>query len=535
MMKHTSRTFGAIAGGVTSLAIITLFYLGQQLMGWPFTPFDFFDWLARALPGGVITFGIDSIVSLIQVSNTGLPTDEMAKLIEQVMALGLFMIIGATTGFLIAAVGRRAKKGVVGWIGVTITFILFVAFAITVYRTVFVPSTIGMVWLAILFIGWGWILGRLIDGARHPVSVDDESYKQSAGRRQALAKIAGGSLAIALGGWGLGYLLRPNPTRADLGEPMPETATEMADVATDPTELENRLEPAPGTRPEVDPPGEFYRIDINTRVITLERDSWELAVAGLFDNPRNLTLNDLMSYPAITQPLTLSCISNRIGGDLIGTARWTGARLTDVLDDLGIQPDAQELMIEAADGFFESVAQADWMDPRTLLVYAMNDTLLPQKHGFPLRIYIPNRYGMKQPKWITRIEAIGQEGSGYWVERGWSEEARPRIISMIDTIAQDAQDTDGRIPIGGIAWAGDRGIEQVEIQVDEGDWQVAQLRTPPLSTLTWVQWRFDWPAEPGSHTFRVRATDGSGTLQIGEMGVRPDGATGYHQVTETIS
>jgi hypothetical protein len=165
----------------------------------------------------------------------------------------------------------------------------------------------------------------------------------------------------------------------------------------------------------------------------------------------------------------------------------------------------------------------------------MNGETLPIEHGFPLRIYIPNRYGMKQPKWITRMEAIGAEGSGYWVDRGWSEEARPNIISIIDTVAQTASTAAGAIPIGGIAWAGDRGIQTVQVQVDDGEWQEALLRTPPLSGLIWVQWRYDWPTQAGQHTFRVRAIDGTGTVQVGEQtGAHPSGATGYHTVTATI-
>jgi hypothetical protein len=174
------------------------------------------------------------------------------------------------------------------------------------------------------------------------------------------------------------------------------------------------------------------------------------------------------------------------------------------------------------------------MDPRTLLVYGMNGETLPVEHGFPLRIYRPNRYGMKQPKWITHIEAIDKEGPGYWVERGWSAEAHPQIVSVIDTVAKD-QAADGKIPVGGIAWAGDRGIQKVEVQVDDGVWDAAILRTPPLSPLTWVQWRYDWPTSPGRHTFRVRATDGTGALQIEDVSdVYPNGATGYDEVTVNI-
>jgi hypothetical protein len=298
--------------------------------------------------------------------------------------------------------------------------------------------------------------------------------------------------------------------------------------------MRDRVEPAAGTRLELTPNEDFYRIDINTRPVVIDGDSWVLEVDGLFDNPRPLTLEDLVAYPPVTQAITLSCISNRVAGDLIGTSDWTGARLRDVLKDLGLRPEAKELFVEGADGFYESVAMEDLIDPRTLLVYGMNGETLPVKHGFPLRIYIPNRYGMKQPKWITRIEAIDEEGPGYWVERGWSAEARPQIVSVIDTVAVD-QVVDGMIPVGGIAWAGDRGIQRVELQVDDGEWVEATLRTPPLSALTWVQWRYDWPMVSGRHTFRVRATDGTGTLQTAEQhGTRPDGATGYHQMTVSI-
>jgi hypothetical protein len=142
---------------------------------------------------------------------------------------------------------------------------------------------------------------------------------------------------------------------------------------------------------------------------------------------------------------------------------------------------------------------------------------------------------MKQPKWIVRITAVEESVMGYWVVRGWSHEAKPQIVSVIDSVAKDDPDPDGHIPIGGIAWAGDRGIKKVELQVDDGNWVETVLRTPPLSPLTWIQWRFDWQPEPGKHTFTVRATDGEGSLQIvEESGVRPDGATGYHSVDVRI-
>ncbi len=177
---------------------------------------------------------------------------------------------------------------------------------------------------------------------------------------------------------------------------------------------------------------------------------------------------------------------------------------------------------------------ADLADPRTLLVYGMNGDTLPAAHGFPLRILIPNRYGMKQPKWITKFTAVDRATLGYWVERGWNEQARPQTVSVIDTI-DTAQRQNGRIPIGGIAWAGGRGISKVEVQVDNGPWEQATLITPPLGPLTWVDWRYDWPAVSGNHTFTVRATDGNGVMQTSAVNpTEPDGATGYYSVSQTI-
>jgi len=208
----------------------------------------------------------------------------------------------------------------------------------------------------------------------------------------------------------------------------------------------------------------------------------------------------------------------------------------DVLALAGLRSSAQGLFLEAADGFYESVAMADLMDPRTLLVYEMNGVPLPHEHGYPLRIIIPNRYGMKQPKWIVKMEAVDSERAGYWVERGWSAQAFVRTTSVVDGVAREAQQAaSGTLPVGGIAYAGARGISKVEVRVDDGPWAEARLRAPALSPLTWVQWRYEWPKVAGRHALQVRATDSEGVAQIESgAGVRPDGATGLHDFRFTI-
>ncbi len=293
----------------------------------------------------------------------------------------------------------------------------------------------------------------------------------------------------------------------------------------------------PGTRPELTANQDFYRIDINTIAPSVDGSKWRLDVKGLVDHPLQLTLDEIRSRPAVSQAVTLECISNEVGGDLTSTSLWTGVRLKDILAEATMKPGAKEVYIQAADGYYESVIMSDVMDDRTLLVYQMNGQPLPVEHGYPLRIYIPNRFGMKQPKWITSLEVIDHEATGYWVERGWSNQAIPPTTSVIDVIQAEAYDPQtGIVPVGGIAYAGARGISKVEVQVDDGPWAAAELRTPPLSPLTWVQWRYQWKSQIGNHTFRVRAYDGTGQIQTDAAAPpSPYGATGIHTETALIS
>jgi DMSO/TMAO reductase YedYZ molybdopterin-dependent catalytic subunit len=291
------------------------------------------------------------------------------------------------------------------------------------------------------------------------------------------------------------------------------------------------VEPAAGTRPELTPVSRHYRIDIDTSPPSIPETSWRLKIQGLVAKPLEWTLADLRARPALHQFITLSCISNTVGGDLTGTTRWSGVSLQQLLPDLGLQPNATYLKIQSADGFFEVIGlDAIRGDGRVMLTYDWDGLPLPEKHGFPLRIYLPDRYGMKQPKWIESIEATDHWEPGYWVVRGWDREARMKATSVIDTIATNmmiAKPAEGmRVPIGGIAHAGVRGISKVELRADNGEWMPAEIRTP-LSGQTWVVWRCDWPLQRGKHTFTVRCFEGDGTPQIArEAAPEPSGASG---------
>jgi hypothetical protein len=297
--------------------------------------------------------------------------------------------------------------------------------------------------------------------------------------------------------------------------------------------------PVKGTRPELTPVDDHYRIDINTLPPVLRAD-WRLRIDGLAARPMDLTFADLQNnYPPLHQFVTLACISNPIAGDLTSTTRWTGVSLRSLIEQVGPQPNATHVNIRSADGFHEAVPlNAILADERIMLTYAWDGLPLQTSHGFPLRIYLPDRYGMKQPKWIEHIELIDHEEPGYWVRRGWDAVARMNATSVIDTIGVDmmvvSADESMLIPIGGISHAGARGISRVEVQVDDGAWQPAQLRDP-LSPTTWVIWRYDWPFQAGEHTFTVRCFEGDGTPQVAQRApVRPSGATGLHSENEML-
>ena len=299
------------------------------------------------------------------------------------------------------------------------------------------------------------------------------------------------------------------------------------------------LIPAPGTRLEYTAVEDHYRIFIRTTPTVIDGASWTLPISGLVANPVELSIEDIRNnYEPRSQFITLSCISNRIAGPLISTTQWTGASFKDILATVQPLPGARYVNIESGDGFHEIVdLELIDQDERIMLAYAWDERPIPVEHGFPLRIWLPDRYGMKQPKWITNMTVQEEYTPGYWVSRQWDEVARVRATSVVDTIADDAvfeQDGQTMVPVGGIAYAGARGISRVEVSVNNGPWQPAQLREP-LSDTTWVLWRYDWPFEAGNHSMRVRCYEADGTPQIEEqMRERPSGATGIHRLAKVV-
>jgi hypothetical protein len=247
----------------------------------------------------------------------------------------------------------------------------------------------------------------------------------------------------------------------------------------------------------------------------------EAVDSGLVANPVSLSIYDLRrDFEPRSEFVTLSCISGRVGTSLISTTQWTGLSVQDLLDRVQPNDDALYLDITCADGFHELVhLQLIGSDERIMLCYAWNGEPLPIDHGFPLRIWLPDRYGMKQPRWIEKIEVTDKYRADYWVKRGWNEVARVEPTSVIDTIDADSMfEVDGQafVPVDGIAFAGAKEISKVEIRANDGEWHEAELRSP-LSETTWVIWRYDWPFEAGSHRFEIRCVTGSGTPQAEDV------------------
>jgi DMSO/TMAO reductase YedYZ molybdopterin-dependent catalytic subunit len=484
-----------IASGLSVAAMLTVALIGICFFAWraaglPFVPFDTFDWQTRVLPGRIIAFGIGSMVTVIRALKLG-PTSTTAKTAEQAMAIAEMFIAGLVGGFVVFLILRTARRLHGFVVGLALGVVFGVpAVLVTLHgsETTSVGPGAGAVWVMGAFLVWGAVLGqaeqRLI-GIEKTTGAAADAAVRRIDRRRFLVQLGGAAAVITVAGAVVGELGEARRREAVMmsnGEPMRWSATHPLPNAN------AAVQPAPGTRPEFTPLERHYRIDINTIPPKIDERRWRLKVSGLVEKPLALTLEELQSYEPMHQFITLSCISNPVAGDLIGTQCWTGVSLQRLLPDLRLKPGATHLKVRSADKFCEVVpVDAIKGDPRIMLAYAWDGVPLSREHGFPLRICIPDIHGMKQPKWIECIEAIDHWEAGYWVERGWNKVAQMHATSVIDTVAVDMTmiDADHRklVPIGGIAHAGARGISKVEVQVDAGPWERAELRTP-LSQLT---------------------------------------------------
>ena len=543
MIKNIS--FGILVSLLLTAPLIGLMYLFNQLAGLPFVPFELFNWIVRVLPGDLITFGIDTMIDTMIF--LGLDVADTAKTAERAMAVLQFLAIGVGLGtlfFVVLGWGRRQADRLAGLVVGALFGLPMIGITLAITQATISPL-VSVVYLLILFLGWGLLLAgayrRLLTVAESMAGAPAEVRAvERLNRRQFLVRLGATSAVITVAGAGVGAFLARQEQR-QLEARLAETEAHDVEVSEEPPfpNANDPVVPVPGTRPEYTPIKDHYKVFLQTEPTVIEAAGYVLPITGLVDKPLMLTLDDIRNnYQARDQYVTLSCISGRVGTGLISTTQWTGVSMQEILAEAGLQADARYLRITSGDGFYETV-DLDLIaaDERIMLCYAWDGNTLPVDHGFPLRIWLPDRFGMKQPKWITGMEVTAEYTEGYWVERNWDEVAQVKTTSVIDTVAVDhviEMGDEKRVPIGGMAYAGARGISKVEVRVDGGEWQPAQLRSP-LSETTWVLWRYEWPFAAGDHLFEVRCAEADGTPQIEETRKnRPSGATGIHSVEATV-
>lgn len=303
-----------------------------------------------------------------------------------------------------------------------------------------------------------------------------------------------------------------------------------------------------GMPPLITPVKEFYLIDTALTSPRINVDNWSLSVKGSgVNNPLEMSYNDLLSMSTKESDVTLSCVSNEVGGGLVSNGRWTGVMLSDVLREAGVDPNkinrsSEQLVGRSVDGWTAGFKTELAFDGRDALVaFGLNDSELPRNHGYPVRLVVPGLYGyVSATKWLSEIELTDWDFDAYWIQRTWTKKGPVKTQSRIDTVSGNDSLSAGTIPVGGVAWAPHRGISRVEVSTDGGEtWNEARLAAQ-LDIDSWRQYVYDWDAGSGDHTLQVRATDGEGETQTSDKrgphgGGGTDGATGYHTVNVSVA
>jgi DMSO/TMAO reductase YedYZ molybdopterin-dependent catalytic subunit len=448
---------------------------------------------------------------------------------KRALIVGMIVVILILAAVLGIASIRRP------WIGLTGLWVLAAVGAVAAFKRPtgsilsVVPSIVGA------FAG-SYALTWLLGAARPSVVRDNgaagtplETPGEVDRRRFLFASLTIGAAAVVAGG---------------LGRFISSRRFGVAEAARDALTIPAPADPAPASPAGFDTPGlssfitpntDFYRVDTALVVPRVDTDGWRLTIHGMVDHEMELTLDDLMARDLIERDITLTCVSNEIGGPYIGNARWVGAPLKPLLDEAGVHPRADQIVTRSVDGFTVGTPTAVATDGRdAMLAISMNGEVLPFAHGFPVRMIVPGLYGyVSATKWLTDIELTTFDAyDAYWVQRGWAQQAAIKTESRIDTPRSNAKV--GTVMVAGVAWAQHRGIQRVEVRVDDGEWNDASLSTED-TTDTWRQWRWPWRATAGSHTLQVRATDADGATQPEQqLPPFPNGATGWHTVRVTV-
>jgi DMSO/TMAO reductase YedYZ molybdopterin-dependent catalytic subunit len=473
--------------------------------------------------GGVVVDNVPEPVKQLAIEVFGVH-DKTALLVGTGVLLALFA----------AVVGVAADRDLrLGYAGIALFGVVGVAAALTrpgAAVAAALPSLVGAAAAALVL--WALVVGPL-SGTARPSAGDEAARVDGGGGRRRFLATVGGLVGGAVVVGGLGRLLSSrrdvSAAREALRLPAPASPAPPVPVAAD-LDL-------PDLAPFVTPNPDFYRIDTALVVPRVDPRTWRLRIHGRVRAPVTITYDDLLRRPMVERHITLACVSNEVGGDLIGNARWLGVPLKTLLDEAGPDDGADQVVGRSADGWTCGTPTAVLRDGRdALLAIGMNGEPLPIEHGFPARVVVPGLYGyVSACKWVVELELTSfADFDAYWVPRGWAAQGPIKTQSRIDTPRPGQEVPAGTVMVAGVAWAQHRGIARVEVRVDGGPWQVATL-ADTVSLDTWRQWSWRWPATPGEHTVSVRATDVTGETQTGRrQPVAPDGATGWHTVRVAV-
>lgn len=443
--------------------------------------------------------------------------------------LGLAVVIASALGGILQLV--RPPLGVV---------ILLVAgglaTAATVTRTgvtglAFLPPVLGTVAAGVVLV----LLARRLSGWRDARATSTRSSSAGAVDRRGFFLLAGVS-AVAAVAVGVGSRIASAATssveaiRDALRLPTPGSTVTIPEGA----ELD-----VPGISPLFTPNEDFYRVDTALTVPAVDPGTWTLVIDGMVDQRVELSFQDLLDMGVDEYGITLTCVSNEVGGGLVGNALWLGVPIRDVLAMAGVQDGADMVLSTSVDGYTASTPLSSLTDDGIDAIFAvgMNGEPLPMEHGFPVRMVVPGLYGyVSATKWVTELKVTTfAEDEAYWTPRGYSAEAPIKFSSRIDTPRVGTPVQAGTVPIAGMAWAQTVGIERVEVKIDDGDWQQATLSTA-VNDDTWVQWFLEWQAEPGTHYITARAVNKDGETQVEERApIAPDGSTGWQRPLITVT
>lgn len=359
--------------------------------------------------------------------------------------------------------------------------------------------------------------------SRVPLGWDRRRFLVSTGSAAAAAVVVGGIAQVV-------ERRRVQSIRAAISDALPPPAGPADSINPTAISVPAGATLSPVT-PFITPNGDFYRIDTALSFPRINLSSWKVEIGGMVDKPLTLTYNDLLARPQTERIVTLCCVSNEVGGEYISNASFQGVMLADLLNEAGVQSDAEQVFSTSLDGWTCGFPVAVALDGRdAMIAVGMNGEALPLEHGFPARLVVPGLYGyVSATKWLSRIELNKwDDAEGFWVPRGWARDAPIKTQSRIDVPRNGEKVKAGSAKIAGIAWAQHRGVDKVEVRIDDGQWQQARLGDD-VTDDAWRQWVLDWDATPGRYTIQVRATDRNGDTQTADVAPPdPDGATGYH-------